>query len=460
METNFELLESADDAPVFAGPHVDYDQSKLMIEANYSPCHDYQPALDGAYDVIVMGGGPAGSTVAALLADYGHSVALLERSSVPRFHVGESLIPETYWPLKRLGLIEQLKASAFPKKFSVQFYSDGSKPSAPFYFDEYNPHESSMTWQVERGDFDKLLLDNAVAKGAVVRTDAQVLDVLFDGDRAVGVRVKLAESKSKDGDARASREIRAKVVVDATGQSAFLMHRLGLKTTDRHLKKGTIWTYFKGAARDPGKDEGATLIMQTEGKRSWFWYIPLRDDIVSVGCTGSMEDMFPKGSTPEQTFQRELDRCPALQERLKDATRHLDYFTTKDYSYRSREAAGPGWVLAGDACGFIDPVYSSGVFLALKGGEFVADAVHDALEHDDLTAERLGAWQQEYRGGLDNFRRLVYAFYAPDFSFGEFLREHPEHHSRLVDILIGAVFKPGVEKIFDDMGEVVAPVEA
>jgi flavin-dependent dehydrogenase len=425
-----------------------------MIALDYPARTDYQHDLRDAYDVVVIGGGPAGSTVGALLAEAGHQVVVLERSALPRFHVGESLIPGTYWPLKRLGLIEQLKASAFPKKFSVQFFSDGSKPSAPFYFDEYNNHESSQTWQVERADFDTMLLDNAVAKGGHVRTEAQVLEVLFEDGRARGVRVKLGR-----GAAAETREIVCRVVADASGQSSFLVNRLNLKTTDPWLRKGTVWTYFRGARRDTGKDEGATLIMQTAGKRSWFWYIPLRDDIVSVGCTGSMDYMFPQGSTPAATFERELANCPALAERLECAVRHTDYLTTKDYSYRSRQPAGPGWVLLGDACGFIDPVYSSGVHLALCSGEFVADTIDAGLREDDVSAERLQAWYPEYAAGVENFRRLVYAFYAPDFSFGEFLREHPEHHSRLVDILVGDVFKPDVCRIFDDMGEIFPPAD-
>ncbi|MEZ6058058.1 MAG: NAD(P)/FAD-dependent oxidoreductase [Planctomycetaceae bacterium] len=428
-----------------------------MIQAQYTPSNEYQPELDDVYDVVVIGGGPAGATVAALLAEQGHSVAVLERHAVPRFHVGESLIPETYWPLKRLGLIDRMKESAFPKKFSVQFVSDGWKESAPFYFDMHNSHESSQTWQVERADFDKMLLDKAVENGAVVRTDAQVLEVLFENETAVGVKVKLGRDSDEKGSE--TREIRAKVVADASGQSAFLVSRLGLKIADPLLKKGTVWTYFKGATRDEGKDEGATIIMQTEGKKSWFWYIPLRDDIVSIGCTGAMSHMFPPGSTPEATFQRELARCPALEKRLVNATQHTDYFTTKDYSYRSSQPAGKGWVLVGDACGFIDPVYSSGVFLALKCGEFVADATHEALKLNDPSPARLGSWYPHYADGVENFRKLVYAFYAPNFSFGEFLRQHPQHKSHLVDVLIGAVFKPEISEMFATMGDISPPSE-
>ena len=429
-----------------------------MIRADYAPTSEFRESPADSYDVILIGGGPAGTTVAALLAEQGYSVLILERSTVPRFHVGESLIPETYWPLERLGLIEQLKQSAYPKKFSVQFVSEGWKESAPFYFDEHNDHESSQTWQVERADFDRMLLENAVAKGATLRSGAQVLDVLFDGDRAVGVRVKL--SAAEDGEPAETREIASRVVCDASGVSTFLANRLGIKQADPNLKKGSIWTYWKGAKRDAGRDEGATIILQTEGKRSWFWYIPLREDVVSVGCTGSMPFMFQKGMTAEQTYQRELDRCPALQARLSDATRCMDFYTTKDYSYRSTQAAGDGWVLVGDAYGFIDPVYSSGVLLAMKGGEFVADAIQDALEADDVSADRLNRWQATYDAGVENFRKLVYAFYAPDFSFGDFLRKFPQYKPNLVDILIGAVFKPDVGEMFEAMGDIRPPNDA
>lgn len=426
-----------------------------MIQSVYPADQSFSTPMHSDYDVVVIGAGPAGATVSSLLAEYGHSVITFERGTIPRFHVGESLIPETYWPLKRLGLIENLKASSFPKKFSVQFVSDGWKESAPFYFDMHNDHESSQTWQVERADFDKMLVENAREKGAEVCVQAQVLEVQFEDERAVGVKVKLSDAAGNVE----TREVRSKVVIDCSGTSAFLSTRLKLRASDPLLRKGTVWTYFKGAKRDAGKDEGATLIMQTEGKKTWFWYIPLRDDIVSIGCTGSMSYMFPKGSTPESTYQRELERCPALQKRLENAEQCMEYFSTKDYSYTSSQAAGDGWVLCGDAFGFIDPVYSSGVYLALKGGEFVADAVHEALLSGETTGQKLGKWKQEYTAGVENFRKLVYAFYTPGFSFGSFLRDYPQFKSNLVDILIGAVFKPEHDAMFAAMGKVVPPFE-
>ena len=424
-----------------------------MIRTVDPPVEPNQPSVDDSYDVIVLGGGPAGTTIAALIAEAGRSVLVLERRAFPRFHVGESLIPETYHTLKRLGLIEQLKGSAFPKKFSVQFVNEDGRESRPFYFDDYKDDETSQTWQVERGEFDQMLLDNAVDRNAVIRTDALVRDVLFDGDRAVGVKVQFESTEE-------TREVSSRVVVDATGQSAFLMNRLGLKVSDARLKKGTVWSYFKGARRDSGRDEGATIILQTADKKSWFWYIPLPGDVVSVGCTGSLNYMFDESRpTAEHVFNREVERCSAIRERIEGSKRVSDYLTTRDFSYRASQGAGEGWVLIGDAFGFIDPVYSTGVFLALKSGEMAADAVVDALSAGEVSAERLGAWQPAYCEGLELFKKLVYAFYAPGFSFGQFFKQHPDLRSNMTDILIGDVFKPGVGRMFDVMGDVMPPAE-
>ena len=408
-----------------------------------------------AADVVVIGGGPAGATTAALIAEAGYSVVVFERESIPRFHVGESLIPATYWTLDRLGLVEKLKASGFPKKFSVQFVTESGKETSPFYFDEFKPHESSQTWQVWRDDFDRMLIECAEQRGAEVVCEAQVTEVVFDADQVMGVQVRPAGDQEGD-----SRFVSAQVVVDASGLSAFLASRMDLKVADPLLRKATVWGYFRGAARDAGRDEGATIILQTEGKRSWFWYIPLPDDMVSVGCTGNLRYMFPGGGVDlEALWSREMARCPAMQRRLADAKREGPLRTTRDFSYKATTAAGDGWVLVGDAVGFIDPVYSSGVYLALKSGEMAADAVVNGLATGDVSGERLGAWKESYDEGVMHFHKLVYAFYTPGFSFGALLRDHPECTEHLANILMGNVFEPGVGALFEAIGDVTPPSE-
>src|SRR5207244_1040307 len=229
-------------------------------------------------DVIVIGGGPAGSTTATLLAQNGHRVRLFEREHFPRFHSGESLIPETYWVLQRLKMLDKMKASHFVKKYSVQFVNAQGKLSAPFYFHDNKPHECSQTWQVVRSEFDLMMLNNAREHGVEVHEGVRVLEVLFDSDRALGVKIR-----AEDG---SHREVRAKVIVDASGQSGLLQNRFKLRVWDPVLNKGAIWTYWDGAYRDSGRDEGATLVLQTANKQGWFWYIPLHDNTVSVGVVG------------------------------------------------------------------------------------------------------------------------------------------------------------------------------
>lgn len=398
------------------------------------------------FEVIVIGGGPGGSTAATILAQHGHRVLLLERSRFPRFHVGESLMPETYWPLKRLGVLDKLKASSFPRKHSVQFVSEEGRDSRPFYFSETNPHESAVTWQVLRSQFDQMLLENAEAAGAEVRQETRVVDVLFEDERAVGVRCQ--------GPDAVQQEITSQVVVDASGQSTLIANKLKLKRSDPLLKKASIWTYYEAALRDPGIDEGATIILHTQAKQGWFWYIPLHQDQVSVGVVSSASRLLASGRSPEEVFEAEVARCPAIKKRLAPGRRVAAFHVTRDFSYRSSRCAGDGWVLVGDAFGFLDPVYSSGIFLALKSGEWAADAIHEALAAADTSGNRLGRWGETFTKGLDLLHKLVYAYYTTDFSFGQFLRAHPHHRKNLVDLLVGDVFKEGVDRMFEDMGDV------
>ena len=401
------------------------------------------------YDVIVIGGGPAGSTVATLVAQEGYRVLLLERDPEPRFKIGESLVPASYWTFERLGMLEKLKTSHFPKKHSVQFYSQSGKASAPFYFFENDPHESSITWQVLRSEFDEMLLENAQERGVKVRRGVSVHSVSFENDRAVGVRAKFANQGILD--------LPGKVIVDSTGQSALISRRLKINDTEPELKKASIYTHFEGGIRDEGIDEGATLILHTENKDSWFWYIPLPYDRVSVGVVGSinylLQDRRSDGAklNAGAIFQAELEKCPALKWRIENAKQLFPVKTTKDFSYRARQIAGNGWVLVGDAFGFLDPVYSTGLFLALKSGEMAADAINEAFERDDLSGEQLGRFGTEFVKGMEAFRKLVYAFYTKEFSFAEFLKRFPECQQGIVDILSGNVFTKDVSKIFAPM---------
>ena len=400
------------------------------------------------YDVIVIGGGPAGSTVSTLIAQRGHRVAVFERERFPRFHIGESLIPETYWVLQRLNMLPKMHRSPFIKKYSVQFVNALGRQSAPFYFRDNKPHECSQTWQVVRSEFDTMMLDNAREHGVDAHEGVHVLDVLFEDDRAVGVRIR-----DVNGD---RREVRASVVVDASGQAALLQNRFKLRLWDPVLNKGAIWTYWQGAYRDAGRDEGATMVLQTADRSGWFWYIPLHDDTVSVGVVAPFDYLFKGRNGHEQTYREEVERCPAVRERVSGARQATGYFATRDYSYRSTRVAGDGWVLVGDAFGFLDPLYSSGVLLALKSGELAADAIVEGIAAGDLSAAQLGKWGPLFNQGVDRMRRLVCEYYA-GFSFGRFVRAFPELRGTVTDLLIGDLFTDRVDKVWGPMESLYGP---
>ena len=231
-------------------------------------------------DVVVIGAGPAGATLATFLQREGHRCLVIESATFPRYHIGESLIPHTYGTLDRLGLLPKLKASDFPVKHSVRFVSPDGKESDPFYFSETIAGEGAQTWQVERSRFDQMCVDHARENGVEVRMATRVQEVLFDNGRATGVRVKPAQGDAYD--------VRGQVTVDASGRGTVLGSQLDLKAPVPGLEKASAWSYYKGGKRGAGIDAGETTIFMI-ADRGWFWYIPLPDDIVSVGIVAAPE---------------------------------------------------------------------------------------------------------------------------------------------------------------------------
>jgi flavin-dependent dehydrogenase len=399
------------------------------------------------YDVIVMGGGPAGSSVASILAREGRQVILFEKEVFPRHHIGESLMTDTYWTFRRMGLLEKLKESPFVRKYSVQFANAAGKESRPFYFFEAQHHESAVTWQVTRAKFDELLLNHAAEQGAVVHQGVLVKQVLFEGGRAVGVEVQMPDG---------SREkYFAKVVVDATGQMAMLSNKFRWRVRDPQLKKAVLYSYWKGVHREPDLNGGATLVLRTEhGSGGWFWYIPLEDDITSVGIVADPDYLLKgRGQDLAKIYNEEIEKCQPCAKRVARGERVDKIYSILDYSYRSKHNAGDGFIIIGDAYGFLDPIYSSGVLLALKMAELAADAIHDSFQHDDFSAARLGQYQAKLDRGIESMRKLVYAFYNDGFSFSGFLRKYPDERTHIINLLIGDVFKEGVDEVYGPMSE-------
>ncbi|MCI0332639.1 MAG: tryptophan 7-halogenase [Planctomycetes bacterium] len=409
------------------------------------------------YDCIVIGGGPSGSTTAALVAAAGFRTLLLERDIEPRRKVGESLMPETYWVFERLGVLNALKHGPFVQKVGVQFVSSSGRESAPFLFTQHDPRECGRTWHVERAKFDQFLLDNAESKGVEVHRGARVLEVVFEGDRAIGVRLAPDGAPAPDGEvASATGErgdvIRARVVVDATGQTGLLGARFKLRQPNPKFRKAAIWGHFRGSRRDVIDGGVMTVCLRTLSNRSWFWHIPLSNDVVSIGVVSDADYFFrPGGGTPDEVFATEVADCPAMAQRLEGAERIAGLDVVKEYSYATSRSSGDGWVLVGDSWGFIDPIYSSGVWFALKSGQLAADAIIEGLRNGDTSGAQLGKWVADFARGTTWVRKLAEAWYCGQFRVGKFIREYPQHVGPMTDILIGRIFHPDAGRLFDDL---------
>ena len=383
-------------------------------------------------DVVVVGGGPAGCAAASVLAEQGHQVVVLEREKFPRYHIGESMIPFTYPALERIGMIPKLRQSAFMKKYSVQFVSPSGKASQPFYFfNRYDKDTVAQTWQVLRSEFDQMMMDNARERGADVLEETEVTAFLQEDGIYRGVR-----ARASDG---SETEFRAPITIDATGREAMAATRNAWRRGDPKLNKVAVWTYYDGAGRDQGLDEGATTIGFIPDK-GWFWYIPQHNNRISVGVVADGKYLTRDGiRDPKAIFEREVPQNKWIAEHLAQGECSGEFWLTSEYTFRSEYSAADGLILAGDAFGFLDPVFSSGLMIALKSGVAAADAAHEALQLGDYSAKRFEEYGKMMIEGIENMRRLVYAFYDPNVSFKTVVDKYPDMNGALTDCLSGDV---------------------
>lgn len=357
---------------------------------------------DVATDVVVIGGGPGGSTAATMLARKGLRVLLLERERFPREHIGESLLPASLPILEDLGALEAVRAEGFLPKYGATMVWGRDPEPWSWYFRETNqrfPH----AFQVWRPRFDQILLENARCRGVDVREGHTVLDVLFEGERAVGVRYMA------DG---AEGAVRARMVVDASGQGALIGRRLGLRRWDPFFQNLAVYGYFEGARRLPSPDEGNIFIESYE--HGWFWNIPLHSGVMSVGAvvdrhTGQ-EGIRRDGALRFLTEQ--IAAAPNTAAMLAEARLASGPVILKDWSYVSDRVTGDGYVLVGDAACFIDPLFSSGVHLALSSGVLAAAWAVTALERPDMAEAAGKVYKELYYRQYDHFRAMAQLFYA------------------------------------------------
>jgi len=346
-------------------------------------------------DVIVIGGGPAGSTAAGLLAKRGRKVLLLEKDQFPRYHIGESLVPGVLPVLEELGITDTIEKAGFMKKWGINLLWGAARDMWTIHWNESGPYD--YVFEVKRSQFDNLLLEHARNLGATVVEEAHVNDVQFENGRCVGVRYTI-------GSSAAPHEARARYVIDATGQSKVLARKLGLVRWHEDLKNVAIWTYFQGGEFFQGKDRGNILVENHPD--GWLWVIPFSDGTRSVGFVGPSNEITASGMTPQELFESKLANSRETKRLLVGSTRVADFRTTKDWSYTCSNFAGPGFLIAGDSAAFVDPLFSTGVMLAMKAASSAAHTVNCIL--DDLAAE--ADLQAQYEQGYRTFVEVVLSF--------------------------------------------------
>lgn len=364
--------------------------------------------------MAIIGGGPAGSTAAALLARAGRRVIVFEREKFPRFHIGESLLPFSMKAFTRLGLHEKFARAGFMEKFGGEICSACTEKGVKFYFKDGFRSKTDHSYQVTRADFDKVLLDHAAESGAEVHEETSVERITF-----VNEHVDLEIGTSR-GDMRPAqradpnmRKIRARFVIDASGRNSVVGNHFKLKKHYEHLQKMSIFAHYDGVERDQGID--GTLTRMVRGIDRWFWLIPLTAERTSIGIVFDSATFRAAKRSPEELLEEALAEQPQVANRMQNATRVSPVYTAADFSYRNTRLAGDRWLLAGDAAGFIDPVFSSGVFLAILAGEHAADALSEALDHPQKARKLFARYERTINRAMDVYLRFVDAWYTKEF---------------------------------------------
>jgi flavin-dependent dehydrogenase len=359
----------------------------------------------GTYDVAIIGGGPAGSIAAALLARAGRRVIVFEREKFPRFHIGESLLPFSMKAFTRLGLHEKFLRAGFMKKFGGEIVGACSDSGTKFYFKDGYRSQTDHAYQVTRGDFDKVLLDHAAECGAEVHEETSVDRVEFSKEN-----VELAV-RSNPENFRGS--IRARYLIDASGRASVLGRHFKIKKTYNHLQKLSIFAHYDGAWRPEGIDGTLTVLLRAIDR--WFWLIPLSAERTSIGVVLDSEIFRKSKLSAEDFLERALAEQPIIAKRMKNARRVSEVYVEADFSYRSERLHGDRWLLAGDAAGFIDPIFSSGVFLAVFSGEKCADVLNEVFDHPRKAKRLFAGYERAVNRAMDIYLRFVNAWYTKEF---------------------------------------------
>ncbi len=357
---------------------------------------------DASCDVFVLGGGPGGSTIAALLAERGWNVAIAEKERHPRFHIGESLLPLNIPLLQQLGVFEEVKRIGMPK-YGAEFNSPEHGPPVTFDFSKAWDRTYPNAYEVRRSEFDEILFRNAARRGARTVEECRVTKVEFPSGEDVRIETRMADGTLTNW--------RARFLVDASGRDTFLANRFGIKRRNRYHNSAAMYGHFTGAHRLPGKFAGNISMFWFD--HGWFWFIPLADGTTSVGAVCWPYYMKSRKTDPTTFFMDTIAMAPKLQERLRDAKLTHDVTATGNFSYRATRMHGDRYIMIGDAFAFIDPVFSSGVMLAMNSAFQGADVVDASLCDPAKAPALLRKFDRSVRSGVDNFSWFIYRMTHP-----------------------------------------------
>lgn len=390
-------------------------------------------------DVIVLGGGPGGSTLASCLALRNRHAIVLEREKFPRFHIGESLLPCSCEIFRKIGVQDVLEEK-FLRKYGARFLCSATRRTASYTFSEAFHAKFDHAYQVPRAEFDHVLLKHAIGLGADVRERWEAVEVMFEGDRAVGVR---ARDLSKPDELV---ELRAKVVVDATGRDTLLASRSRRKAKIARLDKTAFFTHYRNTFREEGSREGNIQIVVWD--HGWFWFIPFRGELTSVGAVASAEWIREQRKTgakePQDFFDRAVAASCWATDFLVGAERMRTVGSIADFSYRIDQLSGDGWLFVGDAAGFLDPLFSTGAHLAVKSADLAATAIDEALARGDTSRAAFAEYEKAVRYAVDLFLGVVQAFYKGEFRETLFEANQRATLRRIItSVLSGDVFHEG-----------------